>query len=176
MCVVSKPFLIWCLSVLSSLSILYQFSLAHGESLINVTFCCYHCSSLFTCCLAVPVSHQAFPGCLFLTSTVKQNGELRGTVGSGGLTPPMGAFPPLGWGCPYEPLRGKLTHWVLIKRPICGEGAWWRLEVEIRGRSDLAPPIRSLEAGEGLGRPLDPDTEDSAKGPEIGREHLTWCS
>lgn len=97
-------------------------------------------------------------------------------MGSGGLTPPMGAFSPLGWGCPYEPLRGKLTHWVLIKRPICGEGAWWRLEVEIRGRSDLAPPIRSLEAGEGLGRPLDPDTEDSAKGPEIGREHLTWCS
>lgn len=97
-------------------------------------------------------------------------------MGSGGLTPPMGAFSPMGWGCPYEPFRGKLTHWVLIKRPVCGEGAWWRLEVEIRGRSDLAPPIRSLEAGEGLGRSLDPDTEYSAKGPEIGREHLTWCS
>lgn len=98
LCVVSKPFLIWCLSVLSSLSILYQFSLAHGEGLINVTFCYYHCSSLFTCCLAVHVSHQAFPGCFFLTSTVKQNEELRGTVGYGGVTPPMAAFSPLGLG------------------------------------------------------------------------------
>ena len=98
LCVVSKPFLIWCLSVLSSLSILYQFSLAHGEGLINVTFCYYHCSSLFTCCLAVHISHQAFPGCFFLTSTVKQNEELRGTVGSGGVTPPMTDFSPLGLG------------------------------------------------------------------------------
>ena len=55
-------------------------------------------TSLFTCCLAVHISHQAFPGFFFLTSTVKQNEELRGTVGSGGVTPPMAAFSPLGLG------------------------------------------------------------------------------
>lgn len=97
-------------------------------------------------------------------------------MGSGGLTPPMAAFSLLGWGCPYEPFRGKLTRWVLIKKPVCGEGAWWRLELEIRGRCDLAPPIRSLGDGGGFGRPLDPDTEYSAKGSEKSREHLTWCS
>lgn len=80
-------------------------------------------------------------------------------MGSGEDTPPMAAALSLGCGCPYWPFRGKLTQKVLIEHLLCGEGAWWKLGVQIRGRSDLALPLRSLGAGEGLGRHLDPDTE-----------------
>lgn len=75
--------------------------------IITVPLCC------LTCCLAVHVSHQDSPGCLFLTPTAKQNAELRGTVGSGEDTPPMAAAVLLGCGCPHWPFRGKLTQKVL---------------------------------------------------------------
>lgn len=78
-CVIYKtlPVLVsFYLLALSSLSILYLLSLAHGTNLINVTFC-YHSSSLCTCCLAVHVllgrARQGSPVCLFLTPTAKQS-------------------------------------------------------------------------------------------------------
>lgn len=70
----------FCLPALSSLPALYLFSLAHGKSLINVTFCYYQYSSVHLLPFCTGFTQQGtsrFPRLPLSDSKAKQNAELR---------------------------------------------------------------------------------------------------